>query len=973
LCAKTPHGTGCICLQIKPPPSLEELTIDAIISNKVLFDTLCRDGRLLAHVNLRTKVLERAAAKKTVTVSEVIELASKKISVDQGPSTPAISDKDKEKVPENEQLGGSISIQKFQRHLAKKAKVAPVTLASSEIQQRQLTGLKKLTGNAALKQLPIQSKPQNRRHVVRNSVLPALYTSWGPPAVIMSDLLGTKEFQPLFEEGVCSSEVGPSHCSASSGDVVDEIQQRLNDGAKVAFYGTGQTNEGWERQRRIVGYEQRSVAAARTSEVRARRKVPTILSNNIALIEHLIDHVHQNYGSGAHLGRGQEKGWKDVNAEVANLYTDNFEIYTWLNNPDNATHSKTIYLQQLCLSEDALAFIDKIIAPYSIEKVKWENVVLQLQENQLVFEMDDLEYLVSQNYFILRGINKIIRRKRERLTTGDLVPIPPCAEDIRSDGKVMIFKEDPTRPLTDEQYLAHLDNPDFIYGGMDVTTQKSVTNGKKRFKIESATHLRVFNPRLQLIGQVKRLYDKGILQPKETHTKLYFYDYGDSSPVLQWSLFALRVGLLCTGPAFTSDRHFSEITEMFPVVLGFSPETADVVSAMRRITAPLYKTLVASPFSYHDHTFEFCFRLEKADNSMLSKVSGNNCAGYHRCSFCTASFKKPNLLFQYTYLRKCANKTLIYSTRLRANRPKEALQKGIKPQHVMMPHYDKQRTPQENVSDAGLSELILALDPLHNIHGFLAKLMTLEAKTTATLAFLSAMYELTSRDAISKLQGKEHRLLMVYYEDVFLPAMPDSPHKAQFAKFCHTWNEIQYILYAPPSAQRVPQFRLHLHVATFLLLRLAHDLWRENCMCLYFHNITAHSGDLYELLDFKNQSCESGEGQFGVEKPHIQAGCQRQEEVLDDLLLRLHFSRIVKAEHSRRQRSVDPVEQKIEERFRQHQWHDLSISVDSQSRALIQDLRQLGYKGDNEGTDWQTNGKTICFRTCAAITSYLAV
>jgi len=110
-------------------------------------------------------------------------------------------------------------------------------------------------------------------------------------------------------------------------------------------------------------------------------------------------------------------------------------------------------------------------------------------------------------------------------------------------------------------------------------------------------------------------------------------------------------------------------------------------------------------------------------------------------------------------------------------------------------------------------------------------------------------------------------------------------------------------------------------------------------MCLYFHNITAHSGDLYELLDFKNQSCESGEGQFGVEKPHIQAGCQRQEEVLDDLLLRLHFSRIVKAEHSRRQRSVDPVEQKIEERFRQHQWHDLSISVDSQSRALIQDLR----------------------------------
>jgi hypothetical protein len=58
---------------------------------------------------------------------------------------------------------------------------------------------------------------------------------------------------------------------------------------------------------------------------------------------------------------------------------------------------------------------------------------------------------------------------------------PPSAENIRSAGKAMIFREDPARPRTDQQYLDHLDDSNFIYGGGNVTTTKTVTNGKKRF------------------------------------------------------------------------------------------------------------------------------------------------------------------------------------------------------------------------------------------------------------------------------------------------------------------------------------------------------------------------------------------------------------------------------------------------------------------------------------------------------------
>lgn len=108
----------------------------------------------------------------------------------------------------------------------------------------------------------------------------------------------------------------------------------------------------------------------------------------------------------------------------------------------------------------------------------------------------------------------------------------------------------------------------------------------------------------------------------------------------------------------------------------------------------------------------------------------------------------------------------------------------------MMPQYDSKRTPEENLRDARLEELLLGLDPLHNIKGFLDKILALEAKTTAKQAFLEAMYQVTRKDALSKLEGKEHRLLIVFYEDIFLPAMPDGAHKTKFASFCHLWNEV---------------------------------------------------------------------------------------------------------------------------------------------------------------------------------------
>jgi hypothetical protein len=304
--------------------------------------------------------------------------------------------------------------------------------------------------------------------------------------------------------------------------------------------------------------------------------------------------------------------------------------------------------------------------------------------------------------------------------------------------------------------------------------------------------LRVFSARLQLAGQVKRLVDKGLLRPGPGPiTKLYFYEYADASPVLTWSFIALRIGLLCCGAAFqNADKDLSEITELFPVILGFVPETTDVVQYIRRITAPMYRT-ISQPFKYEDHSYEFCYRLEKADNSMLSKLWGNNCSGYHKCSFCTVSLRKLKLLFNYCHLRsKCKAKSLLWITQLRASRPKEAEKYGLKAQQVLMPDYDPKMTASKNIEEAGLKDLQLALDNLHNCHGFLGKVLQLEKAVTSTKDFLTALFDVTGRDAISKLEDKEHRLVFTYYEDIFLPVMRDGTRKTDFTTFCQLWNEV---------------------------------------------------------------------------------------------------------------------------------------------------------------------------------------
>jgi len=864
---------------------------------------------------------------------------------------------------------------------SKKSKTPSEAEENKKAKTKSLKQLKDFTGNQYLKRLPCDSKTQNGVAMTEAYVIPKLNEIYGSAPNFLLQYLSTPTGKDLLADCVDKpvtalvNEVS-QQCNQRSTDVMSELQQHYNEIGPTMLMGTGLSNAKYAKVRNMMAFEPRSQARARTQGKDYRRRdVPAILGTNKELQQQLINYVLEHHKSGCNIGRGKAVSWGKIIGEIADEHytNDNIQhaaIHAWLSDPLNGTHVKTIYLSQLSLSKEALNFIDSEVAPFKLHKIPWQTVATKLLESNLVVNHPDLAYLVQENYLMARKLVQIVRRRRLQFSDGQPYPALPPPNDARQVIKAMLYYDQPGKPLLDDgAFFAHLAQHDFIYAGKRVEVTKSVSTGKTRIDTSERTTIRVFNLRLQLMKRVKYLVDRGMLTPDPLKvTKLYFGDWADVSPVLTWSFFSFKVGLLCVEPAFSSERHIAEVLKMEPVILGFIPETIKVVQQMRELVAPMYQQ-VSRPFSYDNCIYQLCPRVAKADNSMLSKVSGNSCGGHYRCCFCSACFKSPAKLFQWKYLHKCRRKTLLNATGLRAKQSAIAKRTGLKVNHVLMPEYNKQLTPSENIAAAGLQEYFFGFDALHNVHGFLSRILQLDTKRGHydQTIFLTALLKYLSRDALSQLYGRENRFVFVFYEDILLPSISSSDRRELMRTFCRLWCEIQYILYALPSAQRLIQFRLHLHVATFKLLPLCKDLWGPVIMCLYLHNITAHAAEIYENMDFHNQSCEAGEGSFGPEKDPVQHGCRRQDEAIDDLLMRIHCTSEANADFSDRERD-QAIDRKMAEKFAKHEWQDLVIDENDLGLYFLQHLQTLGYE---EGAHWQKGNGKIRFNTVTEISQYI--
>jgi hypothetical protein len=160
-------------------------------------------------------------------------------------------------------------------------------------------------------------------------------------------------------------------------------------------------------------------------------------------------------------------------------------------------------------------------------------------------------------------------------------------------------------------------------------------------------------------------------------------------------------------------------------------------------------------------------------------------------------------------------------------------------------------------------------------------------------------------------------------------------------------------MYAPPSAQLLSAFRLHLHVAIFKCLKLAQKLWGEQVMNLYLHTLATHVGNNYEKMDFRNLNCEQGEASFAVLKKMLLASARRKDIVLDDVIKRLDYQRRVQKEYGKKKRK-QIAEAQIEKEFRKHKWNDLNIEINDESKAFLNHLRSLNYQ---ENTHFKVDDK----------------
>jgi len=385
----------------------------------------------------------------------------------------------------------------------------------------------------------------------------------------------------------------------------------------------------------------------------------------------------------------------------------------------------------------------------------------------------------------------------------------------------------------------------------------------KRVQTNKVAFIQVLDLRLQLIAIILDLLESKILVPKEPSLTILVGDWEDGSTVMTWSVIALLAGILFDTKLFSDEKRFNTVTKMKPIIMGIFPETTKSVIEVRRIFAAMIKRL-RPPFVHDNVCYFFRMRIAKADISMMNKLFGNNCSGYKRCFCCDASFKHPRNLFSYRYCQSCCQKTLSNIATITAQNPERAKQMGLHDYLPLLPERNLMLSTMDNLKHAGLEHYEQGLDALHLIKGFLEKVLFLESKRKDwdRKKFACLLLEQMSRDSVAKLKGREFRLLFLNYRKLILPCMGTPTHCASFKIWCELWLEIQFIMYALPSFRKVPAFRLHLHVAGFLLLRYSRILWGIEIMCMYLHTIAIHSPTFYEKMDFRNANCEQGEAFF---------------------------------------------------------------------------------------------------------------
>jgi hypothetical protein len=286
---------------------------------------------------------------------------------------------------------------------------------------------------------------------------------------------------------------------------------------------------------------------------------------------------------------------------------------------------------------------------------------------------------------------------------------------------------------------------------------------------------------------------------------------------------------------------------------------------------------ISKPFHVGDKIIHLKLRFINGDNKAIWSVLGNKHGGHGRCWGCRAPFDKKNIkknLFYHEFskfMKKGPKENfLLFLKSFKEKLKPEELKKQVhmnglisSPYFLESLYYSYHKEgKQENEFLTDLSNILVGVDNLHNIRGWILNLIsTLKHSgrlNEAKFASLLKTIGLTPSDC----SGNKLRLLLLNFESVLLPALiydksHQQPITESLTKVLKIFQIITWAAYSPQEAQQYPGIKLLLRYKCFelsvALQALPPDL---KLIDLYLHVILSHFPDFFDKYSFHRTSTE---------------------------------------------------------------------------------------------------------------------
>lgn len=425
--------------------------------------------------------------------------------------------------------------------------------------------------------------------------------------------------------------------------MADAIQQQYDLNGLLSERGLSSSQRCFARNRDLY------LEDTSKDRVPQREKPPAILLNHRELITLLI-----NQGVQLLLQQKEEIRWKKVEQFVVeNVPPDtNQSLLQWLlNGRSRGTFFKTLYLDQVPeWREEWNETLQQRGGVENMNEVDWTSLLAE--EDPL---REQASFLLPLAYSHLHG--QASQRKSRIKILGVKIPIYPSTYKNQKNLMEKLLWEDEAKDLSDSNFAEEV-RKGRIYLGKHISRTFLV----RKTQLTSSGCQR--NIRRIFTEILVRHADSGYLKLEAQDNTFFFFDWWDACPIFGRSLFAWNVGLIFKENLFAPHAPVTKVTQPFPWLLGWFPETAEAIGTFRKIEATQIEDLASHPIRFNISGREYIFRLVplvgQCDHSAGRKAHGNNAAGIWRCGQCSANFESSNisLLFQFHQMNKLYRKTL---------------------------------------------------------------------------------------------------------------------------------------------------------------------------------------------------------------------------------------------------------------------------------------------------------------------------